>query len=55
MSESDSAGSPDSQRYELEELFEGEAPELLHLFRIIGEVVLVALLLLAFIYVLGQL
>jgi hypothetical protein len=40
-----------SERYELNEIFEGESPVILGLFQIAGQAVLVALLVLAFLYV----
>jgi hypothetical protein len=43
---------PASERYELGEIFTGEEPENLHFLQVVGQVILVALLALAAIYVL---
>jgi hypothetical protein len=55
MSEAHEQESKASERYELEEIFAGEAPENLHFLKVTGEVVLVALLVLAFVYAFSRL
>jgi hypothetical protein len=55
MSETHNHEAKASERYELEELFAGEAPENLHFLKVTGEVIIVALLALGFIYVFSHL
>lgn len=56
MSESNEPGdSNKSTRYELSELFPGEAPENLHSLLVLGQVFLVALLITSAVFVFAQL
>lgn len=56
MSESNEhSDSNNSQRYELQELFPGEAPENLHSLQVLGQVFLIALLVMASVFVFAQL
>ena len=55
MSEAHHADEGKSERYELEDIFPGEAPENLHFLSVAGQVVLVGLLVLALVFAFSKL